>query len=57
MGASSSCRIRDPTQELAPMGRSYIRFRCQFFPGACHSFASALPPSICPRTSGIGGPP
>ena len=25
--------------------------------GACHSFASGLPPSICARTSGIGGPP
>ena len=23
MGASSSYRIRDPTEELAPMGRSY----------------------------------
>jgi hypothetical protein len=25
--------------------------------GAVHSFASGLPPSICARTSGIGGPP
>ena len=23
MGASSSCRIQDPTEKLAPMGRSY----------------------------------
>jgi hypothetical protein len=23
MGASSSSRIKDPTEELAPMGRSY----------------------------------
>jgi hypothetical protein len=25
--------------------------------GAVHNFASGLPPSICARTSGIGGPP
>ena len=25
--------------------------------GAVHSFASGAPPSICARTSGIGGPP